>query len=229
MSTWEFFVEILPEIMRGFSVTLSLTGLALLIGFGFGIMLALGRAFGNWLVRGLCIGYIEAIRGTPMLVQVFIIYFAIPGAWPPAYWAAVLGFSINSSAYQAEYFRGAFQSIESGQMIAGRTMGMTKLQTIKNIILPQGLRMAIPAWSNEVIYLLKYTSLAYIILVPELTRVGRLIATETARYMEVFIIIAVVYLVATIVITDIIDRFEKKVRIPGLGAQEAETSQRNVW
>ncbi|MFW6047763.1 MAG: amino acid ABC transporter permease [Candidatus Natronoplasma sp.] len=229
MSTWEFFLEIIPELMKGFSLTLTLTGLSLFIGFGFGILLALGRIYGNWLVRGLCIGYIEAIRGTPMLVQIFIIYFAIPGPFPSRFWAAVLGFSINSAAYQAEYFRGAFQSVESGQMIASRSMGMTRGQSILNIILPQGLRMAIPAWSNEVIYLLKYTSLAYIILVPELTRVGKLISTETARYMEVFIIIAIIYLAATIILTDIIDRFEKRVRIPGLGAEETATSQRSGW
>jgi len=125
--------------------------------------------------------------------------------------------------------KGALQSVESGQMMAGRTLGMSTGQAILQIILPQSLRMAIPAWSNEVIYLLKYTSLAYIILVPELTRVGRLIATATARYMEVFLIIAIIYLLATIVITDIIDRFKKKVRIPGLGVEESETAQRTGW
>jgi len=229
MSPLDFFIEIIPELMRGFSLTLILTGLSLFIGFGFGLLLSLGRTYGNKIVKGICVGYIEAIRGTPMLVQIFIIYFAIPGPWPSAFWAAVLGFSINSSAYQAEYFRGALQSVESGQMMAGRTLGMSTGQAILNIILPQSLRMAIPAWSNEVIYLLKYTSLAYIILVPELTRVGRLIATATARYMEVFLIIAIIYLVATIVITDIIDRFEKKVRIPGLGVEESETAQRTGW
>ncbi|MFW6041235.1 MAG: amino acid ABC transporter permease [Thermoplasmatota archaeon] len=228
MEIADFFLGIWPQLLRGYSLTLILTGASLAIGFVFGLVLALGRSYGNWLIRGICIGYIEAIRGTPMLVQIFIIYYAIPGPFPSAFQSALLGFSINSAAYQAEYFRGALQSIESGQMVAARTMGMSKLQAIKNIILPQGLRMAIPAWSNEVIYLLKYTSLAYIILVPELTRVGRLIAADTARYMEIFIILAIIYLSTTVVLTDIIDRFEEKVRIPGLGTEKGGP-QRAVW
>lgn len=228
MEIVDFFLEIWPKLLQGYSLTLVLTVISLALGFVFGLILALGRSYGNWLIRGICIGYIEAIRGTPMLVQIFIIYYAIPGPFPNAFYSALLGFSINSAAYQAEYFRGALQSIESGQMVAARSMGMTKLQSIKNIILPQGLRMAIPAWSNEVIYLLKYTSLAYIILVPELTRVGELIAADTTRYMEIFTIIAIIYLTTTIVLTDIIDRFENKVRIPGLGTEKGGP-QRAVW
>jgi polar amino acid transport system permease protein len=129
----------------------------------------------------------------------------------------LIGFTLNSGAYQAEYLRGSIQSIESGQMIAARSLGMTKLKAIGNIILPQALRISIPAWSNELIYLIKYTSIAYIIQVRELTAEGKFIASHTFRYLEIFAIIAIIYLVLTIIFTEIIDRIEKKISIPGIG------------
>ena len=124
---------------------------------------------------------------------------------------------MNSAAYQAEYIRGSLQSIESGQMIAARTIGMTKLQSIQNIILPQALRISIPAWSNELIYLVKYSSIAYIILVRELTYEGMIIASYNYRYIEMFTIIAIIYLVLTFIFTEVIDKIENRLSIPGIG------------
>ena len=226
----DFFIEIWPNLLQGYQLTILLTFSSLAIGFVFGISLALGRVYGNKIIKAISIGYIEVIRGTPMLVQLFIIFYALPEInilFTP-FIAAIIGFSINSAAYQAEYFRGALQSIESGQMIAARSIGMSTTKSIRNIILPQGLRMAIPAWSNEVIYLLKYTSLAYIIQVNELFKVSTLIASDTARYLETFIIIAIIYLANATVFTEIIDRIENKVRIPGLGAEKGGT-HRGAW
>ena len=155
-----------------------------------------------------------------MLVQLFIIYFGMPqiGISLEPLSAALIGLSLNSAAYQAEYLRGSIQSIESGQMIAARTLGMTKLKTIRNIILPQALRISIPAWSNELIYLVKYTSIAYIIRVEELTAEGKFIAVDTFRYIEIFTIIAIIYLALTFIFTEIIDRIEERLSIPGIGA-----------
>jgi len=132
--------------------------------------------------------------------------------------AALIGLSLNSAAYQAEYLRGSIQSIESGQMVAARTLGMTKLKSIRNIILPQALRISIPAWSNELIYLVKYTSIAYIIQVEELTAEGKFIAADTFRYLEIFTIIAIIYLVLTFIFTEIIDKIGDRLSIPGIGA-----------
>jgi polar amino acid transport system permease protein len=184
-----------------------------------GLILALGRVYGNKIISGLCAGYIEIIRGTPLLVQLFIIYFGLPqiGISLSPINAALIGLALNSGAYQAEYLRGSIQSIESGQMIAARTLGMTKLQSIKNIILPQALRISIPAWSNELIYLIKYTSIAYIIQVEELTAEGKFIAAETFRYIEIFTIIALIYLILTFVLTEIIDKIDDRLSIPGIG------------
>jgi len=162
-----------------------------------GILLALGRVYGNKIISGICLGYIEIIRGTPLLVQLFIIYFGLPqmGISLNPITAASIGLTLNSGAYQAEYLRGSIQSIESGQMIAARTLGMTKIQSIKNIILPQALRISIPAWSNE----------------------GKFIAAETFRYLEIFTIIALIYLILTFVLTEIIDKIDNRLSIPGIG------------
>ncbi len=215
-------MESLPSLIDGLYITLILTFISLVVGLLLGVGLALGRVYGNKIVSGICIGYIEIIRGTPLLVQLFIIYFGFPsiGIILSPIDAALLGLSLNSGAYQAEYLRGSIQSIPSGQMIAARTIGMNRLQSIKNIVLPQALRISIPAWSNELIYLLKYTSIVYIIQVRELTAEGMFIAAKTFKFIEIFAIIAMIYLVFTILFTTIIDKFEKKLRIPGIGAKE---------
>jgi polar amino acid transport system permease protein len=187
------------------------------------MILALGRVYGHRIISSICIGYIEIIRGTPLLVQLFILYFGLPslGIRMTPLSAAILGLSLNSGAYQAEYLRGSLQSIPSGQMTAARTLGMNKLKSIQNIILPQALRISIPAWSNELIYLLKYTSIAYIIQVKELTAEGFFIAARTFKYIEIFVIIALIYLVLTILFTTIIDIIEKRISIPGIGATKS--------
>jgi len=224
-----FFIESLPKLLDGLSITLLLTFISLFIGFFLGIVLALGRIYTPRILSWICIGYIEIIRGTPLLVQLFILYFGLPsiGVRLTPLTAAVIGLSLNSGAYQAEYLRGSIQGIKSGQMIAARTLGMTKLQAIAHVILPQALRTSIPAWSNELIYLLKYTSIAYIIQVVELTAEGKFIAADTFRYLEIFTMIALIYLSLTFLFTEIIDRIEHRIRIPGLGTKR-KTSLRNV-
>ena len=216
-----FFAQSLPKLLDGLSITLFLTFLSLILGFLLGISLALGRIYTPKIISWLCIGYIEIIRGTPLLVQLFILYFGLPsvGIRLTPIIAAVIGLSLNSGAYQAEYLRGSIQSIKSGQMIAARTLGMTKIQAVAHVILPQALRTSIPAWSNELIYLLKYTSIAYIIQVVELTAEGKFIAADTFRYLEIFTMIAIIYLSLTVLFTEIIDRIEHRIRIPGLGTK----------
>jgi polar amino acid transport system permease protein len=216
----QFFLRSLPDLFSGLGNTLLLTFISITAGFLLGICLALGRVYGNKIINGICVGYIELIRGTPLLVQLFIIYFGLPsiGIIFSPIQAALLGLSLNSAAYQAEYLRGSIQAVESGQMSAARSLGMNKLKAIEHIILPQALRISIPAWSNEFIYLLQYSSVAYIIQVSELTAEGKFIAAHTFRYLEVFAMIAVIYLVLTIISTEIIDKIAKRVSIPGIGA-----------
>jgi polar amino acid transport system permease protein len=212
-------IESFPKLLDGLYITLLLTFISLALGFILGLSLALGRIYGKTIISGICSGYIEIIRGTPLLVQLFIIYFGLPqvGVNVEPLHAALIGFTLNSGAYQAEYLRGSIQSIDSGQMLAARSLGMNKLKAIGNIILPQALRISIPAWSNELIYLIKYTSIAYIIQVRELTAEGNFIAAHTFRFLEIFAIIAIIYLVLTVIFTEVVDRIEKKISIPGIG------------
>lgn len=217
---YQFLLNSLPALLDGLGNTFLLTFVAITAGFFIGLFLALGRVYGMKGINWFCIGYIEVIRGTPLLVQLFIIYFGLPsvGVVLTALQAALLGLAINSGAYQAEYLRGSIQSIESGQMVAARSLGMSTLQSIQHVILPQALRVSIPAWSNEFIYLLQYSSIAYLITVSELTAEGIFIAARTYRYLEIFAIIAIIYLVLTIISTEIIDRIAKRLSIPGIGA-----------
>jgi len=164
---------------------------------------------------------VELIRGTPLLVQLFIIYYGLGdvGIFIRPFLAATIAFAINTAAYQAEYVRGAIQSIRGGQIEAARALGMTRAQFIRRIVLPQALRLVIPSWSNEAIVMLKATSIAFMVTVPELMAVGRMIATRNYRYLEVFSIVAMLYLIVVLFFTQLLDILERKVRIPGIGGK----------
>ena len=209
-------------------MTLLLTFFAIAVGFALGLLLSLGRVFGNKVISYGCTGYVEIFRGTPLLVQLFIIYYGLPniGILFSPLIAALVGLSLNSGAYQSEYLRGSIQAIPSNQMIAGRTLGMTRFQSIRSIILPQALRISIPAWSNELIYLLKYTSIVIYIQVRDLTFQAKDIASHSSRYFETFIIIALIYLLFTFVFSEIVDRVEKRLHIPGIGLSQRSIKQR---
>lgn len=210
--------NILPDLLQGTVVTLELTFVCILSGFVLGIMVALGRVYGNKLIYALATSYVELIRGTPLLVQLFLIYYGLPdvGIVLHPILAAGIALGINTSAYQAEYFRGAIQSIPAGQMIAARSLGMGKLESVWYIIIPQALRLAIPPWSNELIYMLKYTSLAFVVGVPELMGRANIIAARNFRYFDVYLIVAIIYVVIVNLFASLLSLVEKRVKIPGL-------------
>lgn len=210
--------EIWPRLLKGTLTTFELTALAISIGFVLGLLLALGRVYGNRPLYALSTAYVQFMRGTPVLVQLFLIYYGLPSLEIrlPSLLAAIIGLGLNSAAYQAEYFRGAIQAIKRGQVLAARAMGMSTLQAVFYIILPQALRLVIPAWSNELIYTLKYSSVAYLIGAPELMATGQIIASRNFRYFEVFLIVAFIYLMAVLMVSKILDLLERMVRIPGL-------------
>ncbi len=207
-----------PLLLEGLKNTLLLTGISFVLGFMIGLPLALARIYGPRPVKWLATAFIELIRGTPMIVQLFIVYYALPqlGIVLGALAAAFLGMGINSGAYQAEYFRGAIRSIPSGQMEAALSLGMTRLQAIRYVILPQALRVVIPAWTNELVYLLKYSSVAYFLTVVELVYAGKIIGARTFKYLEVYTIIALIYLAIALIFMKVSRRIEEKVAIPGL-------------
>jgi len=218
MNFFELTYDILPALLKGTVVTLELTACSISLGFVLGIALALGRLYGNRPISLISAGYIQFFRGTPLLVQLFILYYGLPryDIRLSSFVAGILGLGLNSAAYQAEYFRGAIQSISRGQMMAARAIGMSRFKTIMNIILPQALRIVIPSWSNELIYTLKYSSVAYMIGAPELMAQGKFIAAENFRYFEVFLVVAFIYLVAVLIVSRVLNMVEKRVRIPGL-------------
>ncbi|HOR42517.1 MAG TPA: amino acid ABC transporter permease [Atribacterota bacterium] len=218
MNFLELAWNILPKLLEGTLVTIELTIIAITMGVLLGIPVALGRVYGNKPVYIICTFFVEIIRGTPLLTQLFILYFGLPsvGIMLSPFVAAMLGMGINSAAYQAEYFRGAIQSVKKEQLIAAYSLGMKQVQTIRHIVLPQMFRIVIPSWSNELIYLLKYSSMAYMIQAPEIMSQGRLIASRNFRTFEVFIVVALIYLILVLVISKMLDLMEKKVHIPGL-------------
>jgi len=224
MEFFRFAAEILPQLLRATVTTIEVTAGSIALGFTVGILLALGRIYAPRPIRWITAGYIQFFRGTPLLVQLLLVYYGLPpylamiGIRISPMVAAVVGLGLNSAAYQAEYFRGAVQSIESGQMMAARSMGMSKVVAIRNIILPQALRIVIPSWSNELIYSIKYSSLAYFLSLTELTFVGKKIALHSANTFQTYIIVALIYLAIVLFVSRLLMMLENRVRVPGLGA-----------
>ena len=219
MIEWlQFFRSILPEFYQGMLITIELTVVGLLMGFALGLPAAVARVYGGKFLRWLAIGYIELFRGTPLLVQLFLIYFGLPdfGVTLSRMTAAYLALGLNSGAYQAEYIRSAIQAIGRDQMMAARALGMTRLQAIIHIILPQALRLVIPAWSNEPVSLLKTTAIAFLIAVPDLMTKAKLVASRTYDPIGTYLAVAVIYLILVFILSEGLKFLERRLRIPGL-------------
>jgi polar amino acid transport system permease protein len=213
----EFFSRFLPDLMRGAGITLLLTAEGLAAGFVLGLLAAYGRVYGGRFWRGLAVGYIELFRGTPLLMQLFIIYYGLPGLGITLSreLSAFLALGFNSGAYQAEYLRGSILAIGDGQMMAGRAIGMSRFKVIWYIILPQALRLAIPAWSNEPVSLLKSTAVVFLIAVPELMAKAKSIAAQTYDPIGSYLAVALVYLGIVYVLDAALRWLERASHIPG--------------
>lgn len=211
--------EVMPALNRGLIMTGYLIFPSAVAGLGLGVVIGSLRAIGPAPVRALADGYAALFRGTPLVVQLFMIYFGLPnlGIYLDPYPAAVTGFLLCSSAYHSEYIRGGLRSIRRGQLLAAQALGFSTLQSLTCVILPQAFRRALPGCGNELIYLIKYSSLAYIITCIELTGEGKIIATRHFRFTEVFLVIGAYYLVL-VTLADLGLRWlERKLHIPGFG------------
>ena len=210
---------LMPPLLEGTVATLKLIGVFIPISLIIGVLIAVARVYGNKLISWLSIMYVIYFRGTPLIVQLFIIYLGLPyiGIIFSPFISAVIAMSLCSGAYQSEYIRGSLQSIKSGQMMAAESMGMTRVQAILYIILPQALRRAIPAISNNITYSVKSSSLAMIVTYVELTGEGKIIAAVHFRYIEVFMIVGIIYLLMVSVLTKALSMLETRLKIPGLG------------
>jgi len=220
MENITFIREILfPPLLEGTLVTIKLIVVSIPLGLILGVLIAVGRVYGSKITSFLCTIYVLFFRGSPLLVQLFIVYYGLPsiGIFFSPFVAAVMCFVLCSGAYHSEYIRGAIQSIKSGQMMAAEALGMSRTQAILYVILPQALRRAIPGCSNEIIYLVKYSSLAFMVTYIELTGAGKIIAARYFNYTEVFLILGAIYLLMVSVVTKVLSTLEKKLEIPGLG------------
>jgi polar amino acid transport system permease protein len=214
----DFFLEILfPSLLEGLIMTIELICWSIPIGLIVGIIVAVGRVYGNVLVSFFSKAYIVSFRGTPLLILLFILYYGFPsiGIYLSPFAAAVIGFVLCSSAYHAEYIRGAIQSVKSGQLLAAQALGMSKLSAVFNIVLPQALRRAIPGCSNEIIYLIKYSSLAYMVTCIELTGAGKIVASRYFTYTEVFLVVGAIYLTVVSLATKALNTLEERLSFPG--------------
>ncbi len=212
-----FIMNLIPYLAEGLLMTLQISVLSFFFGLCLATLLTLMRVFGNLPLRTISRAYIEAFRGTPVLVQLLLIYFGLPsiGIKFDPVTAAIITLSLNSAAYQAEILRSSIKAIPETQYLSAESLGMSTFQIYRYVILPQALRTAVPALVNEMVALVKESSLASVIGVVELTRRGEYMVAYTFRALEVYIAVALVYLVVCLALSQLSKVIEAKFRIPG--------------
>ena len=206
-------IDSLPLLLTGAAVTIEITAIAVALGFILGLITSVCRLSSIKILRVIAICYVNIIRGTPMLVQIFLIYFALPmiiGERINPFVAAVAACSINSGAYVSEIFRAGIQAVDKGQMEAGRSLGLSWMQTMRYIILPQAFKNVIPPLGNEFISMTKETSLVSVIGFEELTRRGQLIIAKTYGSFEIWMTVAALYLIMTLSIAQLVSFLERR-------------------
>ena len=210
---FELIQRALPILLMGAGVTIEITAFSVAIGFFIGLFVGIARISQFKILQIMAAVYADCIRGTPLLVQIFLIYFALPmaiGQRVEPFIAAVAACGINSGAYVSEIFRAGIQAIDVGQMEAGRSLGLTWWQTMRFIILPQAFKNILPPLGNEFIAMLKDSSLVSVIGFEELTRRGQLIIAQTYGSFEIWMTVAVLYLIMTMAISRIVAVLEKR-------------------
>lgn len=214
----EIFTHYGGEFVKAFTLTLQLTFISFLAGFLGGLLLAIARTMANTYIRIMLRIFIEVIRGTPMMVQLFFVYYALPavGLKLDPYTASLIALGVNSAVYQSEYLHSTIRSIPKEQWDAALSLGLSNFSAIAYVVLPQALRLAIPSLTNELIYLLKFSSIAYFVALPELVYVAKWVGTKTFAYIQVYTIVAIFYIIVAFIISEIMNRIEKVVLVPGL-------------
>jgi His/Glu/Gln/Arg/opine family amino acid ABC transporter permease subunit len=190
-------VQSVPFLLKGALYTVQVSLLAIVFGLVLGWMLGLIAVSGMRWLRAVAWAYVQFIRGTPLLVQIFLIYFGLPalGVNIPAFWSGVIALGLNSAGFQAEIVRAGIESIDRGQTEAARSIGMSGLQTLLFILVPQTIRRVIPPLTNELITLTKSSSLLSAIAVLELTHAGQAVIARTFAPFEIYAAVAVLYLI----------------------------------
>lgn len=210
---FDLIVNSFPLLLLGAVITVKITAMSVALGIVIGLFAGIARICRVKPLRWISAVYVDFFRGTPLLVQIFLFYFAVPvitGQRIDPYVAAVGSCGINSGAYIAEIVRAGIQSIDEGQMEAGRSLGMTWTQTMRYVIVPQAMKRVIPPLGNEFIALLKDSSLVSVIGFEELTRRGQLIIAKTYGSLEIWFSVAIIYLVMTLSISRLVAYLEKR-------------------
>jgi His/Glu/Gln/Arg/opine family amino acid ABC transporter permease subunit len=208
-------------LLKGLLITLKMTSMALVVSCTIGLLIGLGRMSSIKPISVICQVYLAWFRGTPLLVQLMILYYGLAIGLHidlSASAAGVIGLGMYSGSYVSEIVRGAIQSIDKGQTEAGRSLGLSYWQTMRKVILPQAVRRMLPMLGNEFIALTKNSSLLSVITVEELMRAGNLIVSENFRYFEVYLGIAVLYFLVNFTISRIIHFLERKMTLEGARA-----------
>ncbi|KAF1042116.1 MAG: Arginine transport system permease protein ArtQ [Herbaspirillum frisingense] len=206
------------SLASGTAVTVEITAAALVLGCVLGLLVGLGRLSPQRrIIYGICTFYLTLVRGTPLLVQLFIWFFGLPhlGILLPAYVCGILGLGIYSGAYVSEIVRGSIQSIERGQMEAARSLGLPYKMAMRRVVLPQAFVRMIPPLGNEFIALIKNSALVSLLTIADLMHEGEKIISVSYRSLETYLVIAVIYLVLTSIATLVLRRIEKVLRSEG--------------
>ena len=221
---WEVIIKWLPRLAQGATLTLELVAIAVIAGLILAIPLGIARASRHWPVRTLPYAYIFFFRGTPLLVQLFLVYYGLAqfdavrasSLWPylrDPFWCAVITMTLHTAAYIAEILRGAIQAVPPGEVEAARALGMSKWKALFYIVLPRAARIGVPAYSNEVILMLKASALASTVTLLELTGMARTIIARTYMPVEIFFAAGLFYLVMAFVLVQGFRLLEKLLRV----------------
>ncbi|MES2818714.1 MAG: ABC transporter permease [Pseudomonadota bacterium] len=221
---WDVILKYLPRLLDGALLTLELVAVAVIAGLILALPLGIARASRHWYVRALPFGYIFFFRGTPLLVQLFLVYYGVAQfesirqgpLWPylrDPYWCAILTMTMHTAAYIAEILRGAIQAVPPGEVEAARALGMSRFQTMLYIVLPRAARIGLPAYSNEVILMLKASALASTVTLLELTGMARTIIARTYLPVEIFFAAGMFYLLIAFLLVKGFKLLERWLRV----------------
>lgn len=210
---FDLIIKSLPSLLEGAQLSLLVSALSVAFGISLGILIATARLSKVWPLRALAGAYVAFLRGTPMIVQIFIVHFGLSelGLTLPALVSGIVALSLNSGAYMGEVFRGGIQSIDIGQTQAGLSLGLTNFQVFRYIVFPQAFRRVIPSMGNEMITLTKDSSLVSFIAITELTYKATLIASRTYEYFTMYIGIAIVYFAITYTLSVLLGMLERRL------------------
>ena len=217
----ELMINSFPKLLSAAVITLKLLSVSLIIGLFIGLFFAILRLNKNIFINKFAYGYSYVFRGTPLLVQIFIIYFGLGQIeylrstvlWvilKEPYWCAIIAFALNTGAYTSEILRSAFQTIKPGIIEAGKSLGISNKVIFYKIQIPIAIRQSLPAYGNEIILMMKGTSLASTVTIMDLTGVAKYIISTTFKPIEVFIVAGGIYLFMTFIIHNVIKFLEKK-------------------